>query len=167
MISEEFLDELGIYSTPGSISRDKLTECRKHAFLVTHTESIERHRESLRNRSKVPQDTNQVEEQKRHRADVALVARMEAAQARKVQKEIQKGIEKERFAALSSEEQKKEREDARAAVAERRKSKELEQRQKFEAARARLARREDKSSEILSFQIVDENDNPGSMTNNC
>ena len=53
MISEEILDALGIYSTPGSISRDKLTECRQNAFLVTHNDSIGRHNESIRNSSKV------------------------------------------------------------------------------------------------------------------
>ena len=166
MISEEFLDELGIYSTPGSINRDMLTECRQHAFLVTHQESIARHRETILNRSKKQKDSSKDAEQKRRKADLAIVEKMQAAQARKLQKEIQRGIEKERFAALSPEEQKREREGARAAAVERRKLKEAEKQEKFEAARARLARGDEKVSAVPLFEIVDENSIPGNIYHN-
>ena len=39
-ISEDYLDELGFYATPGSNLRDDLIECRRHAFIAIHSETV-------------------------------------------------------------------------------------------------------------------------------
>ena len=72
--------------------------------------------------------------QKQRRADLALLARVEAAQVRKLQREK----ERARLAALSKEEQRKLRKEARAAAIERRRSKEIQKQAEVDAAIARL-----------------------------
>ena len=129
-ISEDFLDDLEIYSTPGTVRRDHLTECRQHAFLVTHVDSAAR---ALKKR-----ESNNGEDQKQRKADFALIAKAEAAATKKNQREAQRAIERERFAALAPEEQRSERQASRAAAAERRRLREHEKLLKIDAAKIRV-----------------------------
>ena len=157
MISEEFLDDLGIYSTSGSVRRDCLTECRQHAFLVTHIDSIARHRELVNRRALKKAESNKDPQLKQKRADLALLKKTDEAIAKRNQREAQRALEKERWAAMGPEERKIERLNVKAAAAERKRIREHEKQLKVNAARTRL----NGSNEIISdepfVKILDEN----------
>ena len=133
MISEELLDGLEIYFTPDSVRRDQLTACRQHAFLVTQSDSIARHRELEKQRS-----SEQREAYRQHSADLALVEKAEAATIKRNQREAQRVIERERLAAMAPEERRIVGQAAKAAAAERKRVKEHEKQLKIEAAKVRL-----------------------------
>ena len=67
-----------------------------------------------------------------------MIAKAETAAIKKNQREAQRAIERERFAALAPEEKRSERQASRAAAAERRRLREHEKQLKIDTAKMRV-----------------------------
>lgn len=110
MIPEAYLDEKNIYTTPQATVRDGLVECRRHAFLVTHVDSVQRHAEALERRQAAA--TAAIDRHDPVRIQVVNDMRVIASDDNKLVKKIlaaeKKAQEKARFSSLSKEEQQSE-----------------------------------------------------------
>lgn len=110
-ITEEFLDEKSVYTTPGTTLRDGLTLCRQHAFLITHRDSVARYRENEADRlialAEVVRRANPVEKQLA--ADRNLLAKEDERQRKLANTKAAKEAEKERRKGLTTEQKQAEK----------------------------------------------------------
>lgn len=122
-LTNPFLDELEVVKDPDAVDRDELTMCRQDCFLVTHVDSIARHKE-IEEKKKAAKDVD-AKKMAKERADAEKLlrrdVRAEAKVARNNEEKAKKEEDKARKKSLTKEQKQQLKAEAdlrKAAAAE-------------------------------------------------